>query len=233
MKKKIKDRNKNIENTIKGILLSNRTLTTKNLKFNMFREILLSDKLDEIILKYTHDFRNLVVAYKDKINECPELENANYYFQKAEKVRISRINTIINSNKTQEVTKEKLLSKHKDKEIEENWVNRNYMMIKFPDSYIEAKIDDITQFNYVLDLLKVDSINNIISEEFSMDKNDLYNWIKSIKGYSLDKYNINPQITKNIISIDNIEKFFIYYILTDGKIHIIHRKNIAALGGLV
>lgn len=95
MKKKIKNREDNISNTIKSILLSNRELTPSNLKFNMFREILLCDRLDEIIEKKTSDFRKLVVFYKDKINECPELQSANFYFQKAEQVRIQRIQNIV------------------------------------------------------------------------------------------------------------------------------------------
>lgn len=225
MKKRPKNREDNISNTIKSILLSNRELNPNNLKFNMFREILLCDKLDEIIEKKTSDFRKLVVFYKDKINECPQLQSANFYFEKAEKVRIKKVQNIVNSGQATDIVVNKLVNNNRDKDLEENWINRNYTFMKLTNGIFKVKIEDLTQFEYTLKMLKLETIKNIITDSFSFDKNNLEKWINSIFQYSHSTYNLKPIINENIISISNIEKYFVYYVITDGKIHVIHRKR--------
>ena len=225
MKKKTKNREDNISNTIKSILLSNRELTPSNLKFNMFREILLSDKLEEIIEKKTSDFRKLVVFYKDKINECSDLQNANFYFQKAEQLRIRIIQNIVETGHATDVVVNRIIDNNRDKDIEENWKNRNYTCIKLKNGVFKVKIEDLEQFNYTLKLLKLETIKDIVTNSFSFDKGELDNWLNSISKYSKEAYNISPVITNNIISISNLEKYFVYYVITDAKIYVIHRKK--------
>lgn len=97
--------------------------------------------------------------------------------------------------------------------------------MKLKNGVFKVKIEDLEQFNYTLKLLKLETIKDIITDSFSFDKGNLDNWLNTISKYSKDTYNISPIISNNIISIGNLEKYFVYYVLTDAKIHVIHRKK--------
>lgn len=227
--KKIKKntRETNINNTIKSILLSNREVNHTNLKFSILKEILLSNLSNEIFEKKTFDFRNLIIYYKNEINNDDNLESTQYYFNQIEQIRIKRINKIVESGKTKELTINKIKELNKDKDIEENWIERGYTTIKITNGLIEVKIEELKQLEYQIKMLKLETINNILTSSFSMDKNDFEKWIISIKDYSLKTYGNNPIVKKNCILLGEnnmqLEKLFLYLCLSDGKIHIIKR----------
>lgn len=220
-------RETNINNTIKSILLSNRELNQSNLKYNMFREVLKSDNLNEIMNKKTFDIRNLIIYYKDKINEDETLENAQYYFNLVEQIRIARVNKIVKNGQVQNIIVNKLKENIRDEEIEENWKNRNYTHFKLTNSTIEVKIEDMTQLEYQLKLWKIETVNNVLTQDILLEKNQLEKWILKVKQYALDVYNKVPTTNRNILYVgeNSIKKevCFLYYCLTDGKIHAIHR----------
>lgn len=229
-KKKSKNsREVNINNTIKSILLSNREINPKNLKFSIFREILKSDKMNDIFIKRTGECRNLIIHYQNQINEDMELNAAKYYFDIVEKIRIDRVNDIVKAGKVNNVLINKMSNSLRNKEIEENWVDRGYTHIKISNGTVQVKIEDITQLNYQLKLLEVETIDNIITKRIIIDPKELENWIISVKNYAINTYGEKPKIIKNVIEIGlnnvKLEKCFLYYCLSDGKLHIISRTK--------
>lgn len=229
--KKIKKNRKetNINNIIKSILLSNRELNYTNLKFNILKEILLSDKKEELFNKKTFDFRNLIIHYKNEINNDETLKNANFYFQELENIRIGRVNTIVNNGLVNNVVLNKMQNINRDEEIEENWIDRGYTHIKLTNGTLEVKIEDLTQLNYQLKLLELETINNIVTKSFIIEQNKLEEWLISLKNYSITTYGIKPTITRNVIFLGQsklqLEKIFIYYCLTNGNIYAIKRTK--------
>lgn len=228
-RKKRKSREENIQNTIKSILLSDREINGKNLKYSIFREILLSDKCDEIMHKKTIQMRNLIINYKDLIDNDEQLQTAKYYFNIVEEIRINRVNKIVESGKINDITVNKIRNNTRNAEIEEEWKDRGYTHIKLYNGTIEAKIEDATQLNYQLKLLEIETINNIITNEIILDKKDIDKWLKEIKEYSLRVYNKKPIVSRNVIELgcdeNKLERCFLYYCLSDGKLHIVMRKK--------
>lgn len=229
MKKKNKknDRQTNIDNTIKSILLSNREINHKNLKFNMLKQILLSDKKNELFNKKTFDFRNLIYHYKDQIDKEEELESASFYFNQLEEIRIKRVNEIIENGMSKNITINKMKNLNRDEEIEENWIDRGYTHINLTNGFIEVKIEDLTQLEYQVKLLKLETINNIVTSTFSLEKTELEKWLFELKDYSIKTYNTKPIVQRNVIFVgqntSQLEKIFVYFCITTGKIYIIKR----------
>lgn len=228
--KKKKSRENNIDNTIKSILYSNREISPKNIRFSILKEILKSNKRGEIFNKFTNEFRNVVIYYKVDIDNDLELENAIYYIRILDEIRAERINKIVSSGNMNKVCVDKLQNSIKNKEIEEDWVDRGYTCIKLYNGVIEVKIEDKTQLDYQLNMLKLETINNIFTDEIIIDKHQIDMWLNNIKSYALKTYGTNPKINRNIIHIGEnniqLERCFLYYCLTDGKIHIVYRKKI-------
>lgn len=223
------NRENNIKNQIKSIFLSNRELNPKNVKFNIFKEILLSDNLNELLEKRTFEMRNLIIHYKENINNDDKLNDAQFYFNLVEQIRIKRINDITNTGKINEVISNKMKEQIKDLEIEENWVERGYQTFKVLNSIVQIKIEDSTQLEYIIKLLKTETINGVLIKEKIIEINDLSQFLIDVKKYSLGFYNQNPSLNRNEIFVG--ENFYqteiakLYYCLNDGKIHIINIKK--------
>lgn len=226
-KHKKNNRETNINNTIKSILLSDREINNKNLKFSVLKEILLSDKKEELFSKKTSDFRNLVIYYKEKINEDLDLYDAKVYFQELEQIRIDRINQLIESGKTNDFMLNKMKELNKNLEVEENWRDRGYTHLQLTNGTIEAKIEDLTQLSYQIKMLELETINNITTSSISLSLSDLEDWILKIKEYALKTYGSKPRLDRNILYVGKnekqLEKHFIYYCLSNGKVYIVKR----------
>lgn len=226
-KHKKNNRETNINNTIKSILLSDREINNKNLKFSVLKEILLSDKKEELFFKKTSDFRSLVIYYKDKINEDLDLCSARVYFEELEQIRMDRINQLIESGKTNDFMLNKMKKLNKNLEVEENWRDRGYTHLQLTNGTIEAKIEDLTQLSYQIKMLELETINNITTSSLSLSLSDLEDWILEIKEYALKTYDSKPRLDRNILYVGKnekqLEKYFIYYCLSNGKVYIIKR----------
>lgn len=227
MKKKKHTREENINNIIKSLIFSNREVTHKSIRFSILKEILLSEKMNEIFNKHTNDFRKIIIYYKDNINQDKQLFSYDFYLEILDNIRIKRINTIIKSGNTTNLYIEQMRKSLIDDEIEKNWVDRGYTTLKLYNGVIEAKIEDKMQLDYQLKILELDAINNINTKEIIIDKTNLNDWIMNIKKYAYATYFKNPKVLRNIIDVGSndkkSERCFVYYCLTDGKVHIIHR----------
>lgn len=226
-KNKKNNREQNIKNTIKSILLSDREINSNNIKFSVLKEILLSDKKEELFQNKTIDFRKLVIFYNKQIDSDPELLSSSIYFNELERIRINRVNQIVKNGQTNDILLNKMKDLNRDLEIEENWVDRGYTFIPLINGAIEVKIEDLVQLEYQIKMLELETINNIVSSTYIIDKSKLNDLILKTKEYSLKTYGIKPKLNRNVILVGQnekqLEKIFLYYCLTDGKVHLLRR----------
>lgn len=83
---------------VKSLLYSDRPINPKNIKFEMLKEVLLSEHLYVILEKRNADMQKIISHYKNEIAKDGALKTAKEYLEYAESIRKKRANTVLSGN---------------------------------------------------------------------------------------------------------------------------------------
>lgn len=216
----------NINNIIKSILLSDREITPKNIKYNVLHSLIKSDYKDELFNKRTNEMKRLIFHYSDQINNDSTLEHSSVYISELNALKEERIKKVMNGN-YKSVVKSRLATMYKNELLEETWKDRGFRHFKYKYGTIPLKITDIEQFNYEYRTLQFDAIDNVMTTLQIIEQDELNNWYNITEEYCKLNYNNRPIIldSKIYLGENNFKKeeYLLYYNLSDGKIYIVYR----------
>ena len=217
---------KKVENIIKSIKCSNRPINSKNIKFEDFKEILISENCLELFNLRTKEFQQLVIDYQHHINKDNSLNSAKYYYDILTNIKNNRINQL-SSSQISNIVNDKLKKTLLDSSIEEDWRDRGYTHMRIKNGTVKVKITDKTQLEYEYKMFQLDTVSNIISSITHFDSSKLPEWYEELIKYCKTNYNSIPKHKDEKIFIGGnglkSEMALIYYCLTDAHIYIINR----------
>lgn len=217
---------KNIEGIIKGLLYSDNPATPKNIKFPVLREILLSDKIDELLNIRTGDMKNLIQHYYKEIESDNALEHPSFYLDRIKSIQKERLNKVMSGN-ANIVIYDRLKKMYEDEEIEEIKKDRGLRRFSLYNGFIDIKVTTKTELDYEIQMMKLDAIYNVIINCKSIPATELINWYNQLVKYAKENYGNKPVVGKSHIFVGENdlkkEEFLLYHCLNDDKIYCINR----------
>lgn len=220
---------KNIDGIIKSILLSDRPINHKNIKFDVLKEILISNKLNEIINIRNSEMKDLVNYYKKEIDDNKSLKPSAYYVDLVNSIQQERLKKVMSGN-VNTVVQNRLKDMYRDEEIEEIIRDRGEQNFRIKNDTIMIKRTTMEELNYHITMMKTDVIHNIITsyEFISHDKFPI--WYEKLMEYA--KITYGTKLIKDVSKVfvgDNKfqrEEYIFYYCLTNDKICVIKRLQL-------
>lgn len=220
---------RNIGGIIKSLLYSDRPATPKNIKFPVFRELLLSDKRHKLLDVRNGDMRKLVLHYQKEIAADKQLEHPSVYLEEINVIQEERLNKVLKGNKNK-VLHNRLKKMYENEEIEEIKKDRGAKRFSLWNDSIDIKITTWPELEYEIQLLQLDAIYNIITTYQTIHGSDLIKWYDNLKKYTQETYGQKPVLQHSCIWVgeNNIKKeeYILYHCLTDDKIYCINRTQL-------
>lgn len=220
---------KNIDGIIKSLLYSDRPVTPKNIKFPVLKEILLSDKIMEILNVKNAEMRKLILHYQKEIAEDKELKKPQYYLDIIDAIQNERLNKVLNGN-TNKILYNRLKKAYEDEEIEQIKKDRGIRRFSLRNGFIDIKVTTLTELEYDIKMLQLDAIYNIATTYTVINSTDLINWYEKLVKYAKETYGCSPIIKTSAIYVGEndikAEEYLLYHCLTDDKIYCIQRTKL-------
>lgn len=220
---------KNIDGIIKSLLYSDRPVTPKNIKFPVLRELLLSDKMREILDVKNGEMRKLILHYQKEISADKQLKEPQYYLNIIDNIQNERINKVLNGN-TNKVLYNRLRKVYEDEETEKNKKDRGTRRFSLRNGYIDIKITTLPELEYDIKILQLDAIYNIVTTYTAIRSTELINWYEKLVRYAKENYGNLPVIKTSSIYVGEndikSEEYILYHCLTDDKIYCINRYKL-------
>lgn len=220
---------KKIDGIIKSLLYSDRPATPKNIKFPVFKEILLSDKRDEIFDVKNSDMRKLLLSYQNEIEQDSSLKPVAEYLAIIDGIQEKRLEKVLNGN-TEKVVHNRMKKMYENKEIEEIKKDRGVRRFSLWNGFIDILITTWPELEYEINMLQLDAMYNIATTYEAIHSSDLIKWYNHIEKTAKNTYGKPPVIERSkIIAGENqlkSEEYLLYYCLTNGKIYCIHRTKL-------
>ena len=220
---------KNIDGIIKSLLYSDRPVTPKNIKFPVLRELLLSDKMREILDVKNGEMRKLILHYQKEISADKQLKEPQYYLNIIDNIQNERINKVLNGN-TNKVLYNRLRKIYENEEIEKIKKDRGIRRFSLRNGFIDVKVTTLIELEYDIQMLQLDSIYNVVTTYNAIKSTELINWYEKLVKYAKETYGSIPVIKTASIYVgeDDIksEEFLLYHCLTDDKIYCIQRTKL-------
>jgi len=215
-----------MDNIIKGLLYSDRSITPKNMKFSVLKTVLRSKEIDQIIDKKNGEMLKILEHYKNQINSDPELESTSFYLEKVNQVRKIKSEKLLSGN-IERVVKERLKTIYTDVELEETKKNRGFKHFKVRNETLEIEIVVKEDLMQLIELYKLDAISNIITTYEKFPSYKLEKWFEEFKIMNKLAYGKTPQKEKGrLIMGENSyksEELLLFHCLTDDHIYLVKR----------
>lgn len=218
----------NIKGIIKSLIYSDRSITPKNIKFHVLREILKSEEFDEIIKNKNGEMKKILIYYKNEINNEKSLKDFDYYMSKVNAIRQERLNKIMNGN-INKVVYNRLKKMYQDEDFEKEMKDRGIRHFKVKNDTLKVKIITLEDLEYQLKMMQLDAINNIITTYEQIKSTDLENWYENIKKYTIQTYGQKPVKNeyKLFLGENNFksEEYLLFHCLTNDKVYCVKRTK--------
>jgi hypothetical protein len=220
---------KNIDGIIKSILYSDRPVTPKNIKFPVLREILLSNKMMELLNAKNSEMRKLILYYQKEISADRLLKEPQYYLNIIESIQNERLNKVLNGD-TNKILYNRLKKVYENEEIEEIKKDRGVRRFSLRNGSIDIKITTLPELEYDIKMLQLDTIYNIITTYTTIKSTELISWYEKLIKYAKETYGNLPVIKTSSIYVGEndikTEEYLLYHCLTNDKIYCVNRNKL-------